>query len=99
MIIWTGDIDKDLFDKALIPGIVADTVSIEPEIREYLIARAHWVYKANKRWGKKIAPGGTKARDLLRSFMEHWKASYIANPERAKKELAKWRAEDGRGRR
>lgn len=89
---YTGDLDKDLFSKALIPDAVAYEISIEKDVKEYIVARAHWVYKANKDWGRRIAPGDERARNLLWSFMLHWKAAYISNPERAKKELARWRA-------
>lgn len=67
---YTGNIDRDL--EVILPHIIADCVTSNRRYSEMLVDRARVIYANNPKWGQLIAKDNTKARDLLRAFMEHW---------------------------
>ena len=89
---YTGDIDADF--EATDVDIVADTVAKnkipintkdEAQVEvlaKYLAERARQIYKANERWGTKMARAEASsqgARDQLYMWMEHWADSWTNN--------------------
>ena len=72
---YTGNSDTDL--KVLLPEVVAASVAETESMQAYLLQRFKIVYAHNETWGKQIARESTKSRDMLYSFMEHWKAGKV----------------------
>lgn len=66
---YTGKLHNDLH--ILIPAMVADTVTAEPEHAQKLVELAQHFYAANHDWAKQITDTN-KGRDTLKAFMEHW---------------------------
>lgn len=87
---YTGNVDMDFEETALMPSVVADTVGEtftaemgKPELAsdysKYLMEELQRVYENNPSWAEKIVADTDNSRDVLYSFMTHWAAAFAVS--------------------
>ena len=103
---YTGDLDSDFSDTALIPQVAVESVAneicgylgkleAEGEYTSKLTQELQDIYRNNQNWARKVKDSDS-GRDYLYSFLYHWAASFaVERGDMDSSSAIEWQREKG----